>query len=334
MIFKFAVNKTSTIQSFFISTVNPLTIQPNQAVDTSQIHGDFPDILQPINSFIKYLDTKKAKRFYIYRTFALGDILMLVPVIRELRKRGYDPYLKTIRWARPVLELLGIESSILRPQHSPEEHDYGIMMDGLVEQDHMRPKLSKIHRVDIYFEALGIEKMPKKLDWNMNFDKLPPSGLKGKYVVLQTAGSTVKKRLSFETRQSLVKALRQDGVHVVTIGEGSSLSLEKLFAIIAGAKCLITMDSGPLWISHFTKTPVVGIFGPTRPSERMIYHPLWPDKAVGIRLNDKMKPPCKSCFESSRRCNDRMDCLRISGGRLYRLIKPHVTKFWRGQSDI
>jgi len=332
LIFKFAFNKTSVIQSFFVSTVNPLTIQPHQAVEVSQIHGDFPDVLQPIDSFIKYLDTRKVKRFYIYRTFALGDILMLVPVIRELRKRGYDPYLKTIRWAKPVLDLLGIESDILRPHHS-SENEYGIMMDGLVEQDHMRPKLSKIHRVDIYFKALGIEKLPKKLDWSIDLSRLPSSGLKGKYVVLQTAGSTVKKRLSNDARTALIKAFKNDGVHIVTIGEGNALSLEKLFAVIADAKCLITMDSGPLWISHFTKTPVVGIFGPTRPTERITYHPLWPDKVIGVRLNDKMNPPCKSCFENSKNCGDRMDCLKISGDRLYKLIRPHVIKILEADPD-
>ncbi len=333
MIFKFAFNKTSVIQSFFISTVNPLTIQPHQAVEVSQIHGDFPNILQPIDSFINYLDIKNVKRFYIYRTFALGDILMLVPVIRALRERGYDPYLKTIKWAKPVLDLLGIESTILRSRN-PEEHEYGIMMDGLVEQDHMRPKLSKIHRVDIYFKALGLEKIPKTLDWGIDLTKLPPSGLKGKYVVLQTAGSTVKKRLSNDVKKSLIKSFKRDGINVVTIGEGNALSLGKLFAVIAGAKCLITMDSGPLWISHFTKTPVVGIFGPTRPAERMIYHPLWPDKAVGIRLNDKMNPPCESCFENSKKCGDRMDCLKISGERLYKLIHPHVVKLLEADTDV
>ena len=48
------------------------------------------------------------------------------------------------------------------------------------------------------------------------------------------------------------------------------MTLEKFFSTIAKAKCLITMDSSPLWISHFTRTPVVVLFGPTRDSERLI----------------------------------------------------------------
>jgi len=291
LIFKIAFNGTSTIQSFFTSSsACPLTVEPYQAVDVSQIHGDTSGTLLPINSFLDYLDIKGIKRFYIHRTFALGDILQLVPVVRALRKQGYDPYLKTIRWAKPILDLLDIESVMVTSRRYLSRGEYGIMMDWLVEQDHRRAELSK-------------------------------------YIALQTTGANSRKRLSFNTKNFMVKAFKKAGIPVVIIGEGNMMPLGQLFAVIAGAKCLVTMDSGPLWISHFTKTPVIAIFGPTRPAERLTYHPLWPEKAIGIRLNEKMDPPCESCFENMKKCNGRVDCLKISGEQLYDLIHPYAIRF-------
>jgi len=328
LIFKIAFNGTSTIQSFFTSSsACPLTVEPYQAVDVSQIHGDTSGTLLPINSFLDYLDIKGIKRFYIHRTFALGDILQLVPVVRALRKQGYDPYLKTIRWAKPILDLLDIESVMVTSRRYLSRGEYGIMMDWLVEQDHRRAELSCLHRVDIYFKALGVEDSLDELDWSMNMEKFPSSGVKGKYIALQTTGANSRKRLSFNTKNFMVKAFKKAGIPVVIIGEGNMMPLGQLFAVIAGAKCLVTMDSGPLWISHFTKTPVIAIFGPTRPAERLTYHPLWPEKAIGIRLNEKMDPPCESCFENMKKCNGRVDCLKISGEQLYDLIHPYAIRF-------
>jgi len=323
MIFNFAFNTTATVQSFFNSAGNPITVQPYQAVDTTLIHGDTSGVLQPIGSFLNILDKKKVKRFYIHRTFALGDILMLVPVVRALRRKGYDPYLRTTRWAMPVLRLLDIEAEAIENNKHPAEGEYGIMLDGTTEQDHSRPKLQGLHRIDIYFKALGIQKMPRNLDWSLDAKRLPrfePSV--GDYVAFQGRGSTYKKALSVGCIYHIKKEFTKRGISVILIGEKSYGILE-FFAVIAKAKALITMDSSPLWISHFTKTPTVGLFGPTRANERITKHPLYPKKVKGIALNKEMG--CESCFEAAKKCNDSMACLKvINPDKIFRLIYSEV----------
>jgi len=196
-------------------------------------------------------------------------------------------------------------------------------LDGILEQDHFRAELSEMHRCDIYAEALGMKKI-KKLDWSMDLKKLPEVEIKSDYVVLQYQGSTKMKQLPVSTGNWIIKALERMGILVIQISEDKRKSIKELFAVIKGAKCLIAMDSSPLWISHFTQTPVIGLFGPTRPSERIVYHPLYPERAVGIRLNNHLNPPCESCFEQTRRCNNRMDCLKLDMKQIFGLIEPYV----------
>lgn len=338
--FRFAINNTDTIQSFFTHQLDSITAEPHQAIDTSLIHGDTLGILQPIDSFLHAMKKKRVKRFYIQRTFALGDILMLVPVIRALRRKGYDPYMRTIKWAKPILELLNIEAVAVEAQGHPPQGEYGIMLDGTVERDHAQPELSELHRTNIYFGALGVRNVPRKLDWSMNLKRLPNMKPPAKdYIVFQGRGSTFKKQLPSETIQSLIFKFEEKNIPLIYIGERLGLRAKKkntifkwhdlpvkaLFSYIAYARALVTMDSSPLWISHFTKTPTIVLFGPTRASERLVQHPLYPKKVIGIALNEIID--CASCFEAAGRCNDRVDCLKIRPQRIFDLIYPKVKKW-------
>ena len=326
MIFSFALNTSSTVQSFFTGAGNPVTIEPCQALETTTIHGDTSGILEPIDSFLEVMRKKKIKRFYLHRTFALGDILMLVPVVRALRCWGYNPYLRTGGWAKTILNLLDIRSDVVESYHHPAKGEYGVMLDGVIEQDHFRPKLSEFHRVDIYFKALGAKKIPKKLDWSMDMERLPaPEVGRGDYVVFQGGGSTQKKQLPLGSISFIKERFAEKGITVVMIGEKNKVTTPELFALIAGAKGLISMDSSPLWISHFTRTPVVALLGPTRASERLTRHPLYPERAVGIALNKTMG--CTSCFEMAKGCGNRMDCLKVSPEVIWNLISPEVAKW-------
>jgi len=253
----------------------------------------------------------------------MGDILMLVPVIRALRKRGYDPFLRTFKSWRPILDLLDIEMKAI--EQTFRSADWGINLDGTLEQDHFRSALSKIHRIEIYFMALGMRKMPKRLDWGLDLKKLPKRDIEGDYICFQGAGSTKMKRLPSNSINYIRERFKERGINVVMVGEGNKKSAKELFALIADAKALITMDSAPLWISHFTKTPVVALLGPTRISERLTKHPLYPNRAVGVALNEEIN--CESCFESTKKCNGKMDCLKVRSERIWELIYSEVEKW-------
>lgn len=324
--FRVALNKTSTIQSFLNSNLNPITAYPNEVIDTTFIQGSQSDALTPIDSFLNYLKTKKIKRFHITRTYALGDILILVPIIRYLRASGFDPYLITTPWMLEPLEALEIEARVSRSGSLPfPEGETGIILNWIVEQDHIRKVLSETHRVDIYFKVLGIDKIPKKLDWSMNVKNFPKRLIPEKYIVFQSRGTTNKKQLPIETENFLIRKMEEKGVKVIHIGEGSGLSIKELFSVIKYSECLLCMDSSPLWISHFTETPTITLFGPTRKSERLTYHPLYPKAAIGIALNEEID--CEACFELTDRCNDAISCLQVKPERVFELIEPYINNF-------
>jgi len=317
-LFNLAINDTKVDQAFFDSNLNVVDIKSNMVADVSGIRGAM-EVLKPIEgSFLSKMKERGARKFSIRRTFALGDMLMLVPVVRYLRIMGFDPVVGTVEQFREIMNFLGIEVN--------KGAKYSFLLDGIVEADHTRPVLQKIHRVDIIFRALGMKPPKGDLDWSLDLATLPELDIKGNYICFQGAGSGKMKRLPGASISYIRERFRKKRINVVMIEDDRKTSVKELFTIIAGAKCLICMDSSPLWISHFTRTPVIALLGPSRETERLTRHPLYPEGAVGIALNQEVN--CQSCFEQTQRCGGRMDCLNISPERVFELLRPEVERFW------
>jgi len=330
MAFNLAINETGVTKTFFDGMGVAWTVEQNVAVDISHIHTRS---LRPIGNFLEEMDRKGIRRFYLQRSFSIGDVLMVVPVIRYLRTLGYSPYIVTSKVFYEVLHALGIEvMSIEGKRYS----DYGLILDGTVERDHVRKTLQKFHRVHIYMMALGIDNLPRRVDWSCdlnNFKSIEDEFIESPYIVFQGKGSGRKKSLQDDAIRFIIRKLNENGIRVAFIGNKFSaegidgemsrlffrdLSLSQLFTLIGKSDLLISMDSSPLWISHFTETPVIAILGPSRPSERISLHPFYPDAAMAVQLNRTIK--CKSCFEVSEKCHDEISCLKISPERIYKEI--------------
>ena len=80
---------------------------------------------------------------------------------------------------------------------------------------------------------------------------------------------------------------------VLRIGE---VSLTELRALVGRAALYIGGDSGPLHVAGTTRTPVVGLFGPTLASRSMP----WRDPAIASRAVEPEPLPCRPCAQ--RRC--------------------------------
>ena len=329
-LFKISLNVSDSSQGFYMENGEHVVVPPHTALDTAHMSGSYPSILHSLESFIEELKRREVKRFYIKRTFALGDVLMLVPVIRFLRHEGFRPYLYTQESFILPLRKLGIPTFNIK--NSYQATDYGIILDGTVEWDHVCSSFQKYHRVELYFETLGVKRFPKDLDWHSNLAVFPevPEIPFDKYIVFQGQGSHRAKSLPRATIEALINQITKDGVPVVYIGDSIGLNLEReelvhlaffkysilqLFSLIAKARCLITMDSAPLWIAHFTKTPTIGIFGPTDSRIRLKYHPLYPDGVHALQLNKRLG--CKCCFEAAKDCNWKFQCLQVPAKELY-----------------
>jgi len=343
-IFNYGINISSTSQGFYVNHDSAIVnIPPNVAVDISDFRSITKAIL-PVPNVIEYWRKKGTKRFFLRRTFAMGDVLMLVPIVRYLRTLGFDPCIKTVQRYFNTIRRFNIE--IILTGFGPD--GAGIELDKTVELDHGRPEIQNLHRIEIYLSAMGFNKFPKTLDWGYDkknfptFEQLKSFKFKKKdYVIFHGSGSTKAKTLPKVRIEGIINALNKKGIKVIYIGNPIQLDLKEpemtevacvkynflqLFPIFEHTKAAIVMDSGPLWVSHFTKTPIVGIFGPTNPNTRLTYHPLYPEKVRVVETNKHMD--CKRCYEIARRCNFRFDCFHIPLDTLFNDLYPKLEEVW------
>jgi len=326
--FDFGMNGSNILETYYDQNLQPVRVPAGCVLDLNTLRPFYRRLFRPVENFLEEVDKRGEVSFYISRTFALGDMLMLVPVVRHLRTFGYNPRIRTTELFKEVLNYLGIQVEVA---DRPHLEGFGISLDGTIERDHRDRSLSYFHRVHIYLKALGIKEMPEKVDWSCDLSQLPEIDVGDEpYIAFQDSGSTPIKRLQGGAVKYIYEGFKREGVKIVSISDAIGKhqpSALHLFALIAKAKCLISMDSAPLWISHFTETPVVCIFGPTRPKERLTLHPLYSEGAVGVELSKEVG--CKPCFEYDRKCGDEISCLKVNPKRIYELLKPAVMQFWR-----
>lgn len=117
-------------------------------------------------SFIACALDRRPQRLCLWRTYALGDILMLLPIVRGLRR-----LLELQEPVRIVVQARHMES--LRPMQGDEFlflrktqafGDYGAdlhyNLDSCLEADHRGGPESDLHRMELYGRALGVEVAP------------------------------------------------------------------------------------------------------------------------------------------------------------------------------
>ena len=339
-------NSTFTGQTFYDKRGNPLRVPPHYAIDLS-LFSRPPALLKLIKSFVRDIgDSVAERRFDVQRTFSLGDVLMLVPVVRELERLGYDVHYQTDARYVPLLRALDIRTAAL------DRLDvYAVMLDWTVERDHLEPLLRDMHRCEIFARSIGLTQMPDRWNWDCSlshFSEMKDDwATEGDYIVFQGSGAAQQRGLTADTVQWLLEAFTVEGIRVLYIGEPlpelvvdkklvrlqfTTSTLLELFSWIGGARCVVTMDSSPLWVSHFTKTPVIAVLGPSRSAQRIGEHPLYPEGAVAIELNRELK--CEPCFEVAEECGRKFDCLKgINPERLYELIRPHVMRYLTRQEE-
>jgi len=340
--FKLAINKTGLGQ-IYKCRMNGSTVrvEPEGVIDTSLFNSSSG--LKPIENFLGEMDKLNKSKFFLYRSFSLGDVLTLVPVYRMLLNRGYEPYIRTKRTYLNLLDRMNVNAEDER--HARE--NAGIYLDYVVEKDHYHPKLQKMHRTEIYARVIGLPFKPKELDWNIDLSRFPEHSWEGKpYIIFQGRGAVDRRALQNDVIQELIWLMNLENIRVIYIGEQTTeLSKMKgiedrtkflfmegdiadLFSWIAGAKAVVSMDSAPIHVSYFTNTPVIAVLGPGRPQERLSLHPMYPEGAVGIRLNEEIG--CESCFEQALQCNRKFSCIKdIKAERLYELMRKKLLEFWK-----
>lgn len=335
-LFDLKMNTTNMGQLFHcIPNGDTIRVNTGGVIDANLF--DATDVLTPINDFITEMDFLEEKKFYLQRTFSLGDMLMLIPAYRLLERLGYQPYIRTKNNYLDLLCSLRVHCQDNRQMAV----GYGLNLDYVVERDHWEKRLQKTHRMEIYHQIVGLPFSKDSIDFSYENSRFPKSE-EEPYVLFQGRGAVERRGLSVGAIQDLIYMMNMEGIRVIYIGEPikelESLegltdfrfmkgNIVELFTLIAGAKMLISMDSAPLWISHFTRTPVIALLGPSRDQERIALHPLYPEGAMSVRLEKEVN--CKPCFEQSEKCEHRFDCMKSAkGDRIYELIRPALLRFW------
>lgn len=115
-------------------------------------------------SFWDFCLRKHPKKIVLYRTYALGDILMLLPIVRAMRR--------TLALTEPVYivmedrfvaqldtlpESSGVRCLLKRGPRADYGGDVHFDLDACLEVDHHGGPASHTSRLDLYAAALGVE---------------------------------------------------------------------------------------------------------------------------------------------------------------------------------
>ena len=268
---------------------------------------------------------RNANLVYINRQYALGDVLMLIPVVRRM-KEFYNIKEVGIITSETIVRSLNRTFDDIKFQTSEclarVKADFIFQTDGILERDHsFTNHQHEVHRTQIYLDYLGITDN-KNLNWTPSKFIIPDVKFDNnmKKIGLQIRGSGAIKTLPFPFVMEMAKKL-SDKYQVVLLDGNKDLGFEgnnilNLCGKISVAQCIsvlqqidgvITMDSGMLWMAHCAKTPVVTFLGATREHERMTLHPLYPEKARVINMAEIVG--CEPCFETRIRCKRAHNCM-------------------------
>lgn len=161
-------------------------------------------------------------------------------------------------------------------------------------------------------------------------------GQAGEYVVLVPSARWPSKRWPPEHFASLLKKLKvpsvitgsaEDRPAAMKIIEGSqgntlnlcgSTDLKELTALIAGAKVVVSNDSGPMHIAAALGIPTIALFGPTDPERTGPYG--WKEKENISVITAPV--PCGPCFR--KRCRDPFCMKDITVETVLRELERHL----------
>jgi ADP-heptose:LPS heptosyltransferase len=275
----------------------------------------------------------------VARRGGLGDVIMLLPVLRVLLELYPSLMLKlytTSRHAKFLEHTQTDRLEILPDSRIVRDHvDLGISLEGVVEKDHCGRggQYATMPRHSIFAEVLGILSEVQRQETRQNFSIVTTiddvkraakmlSGISRPIVGLQVRGNELSRTLPLEQVIELVQLITRLGYAVIPLDscmlaklkgeyvyQFPSASLREVLEIIKRCKFLITMESGLLHMGHVADAPLICFYGPTRVEERGTFHPSFSKGwVIPIKLNELFN--CRPCFMRPVDCGWRYRCIR------------------------
>lgn len=331
--FQLGMNETGILKGFYNQTGDYVKVPPLGVFDFTRCR--MPSGFRHVDNFAAEMQKLK-QRFYVQRSFALGDVLTTVPAVRAMNDAGLNAVIRVTDSHVSMMEML--EVPYMTTAH-PTGDMPGLITDWMYERDVSEPALGNLHRYHTAMMALGMDAHTPP-DWSVNVGRFPalPFQIPESYVVMVGQGSGPRKRLPTATIESVLTRLNDEGVAVYydggpvklnvgtkTVQLNRQLSATQLFTLIHQAEAIVTVDTGPLWIAHYTATPTVAILGPSHWQQRLALHPLFPEGAEAIQMNDWID--CETCHESGQHCGGNYVCLAGDKDRLAEEVVKRVIKY-------
>lgn len=328
-----------------------LVVPPRGCISHLQlVHRDRPPpYLTRLESVVGFLKEVGGTRLWLKRSFAMGDVLMLIPVIRTIRDNHPEIEVTVVTPKRyhQVMAAAGATPVLPRKITGNRRWDLLVDLDATLEVDHDGGAESYTHRVDIYHDVLGlprIERTERELTRSWTIE-VPGHLMEWAYnalgegypIALQWAGSHRCKTLGAITRDVVFGRLTSRystliidssltqfaGAEYFTAGMAEladpDTQVLRLIALLSFCHAAVVMDSGPLWLSHVAGIPIIGLLGPTRYQERLSMHQ---NKAYGIDMAKMVN--CQPCFESAHACGSTYTCMNPPEEALYQEIASKI----------
>ena len=299
------------------------SVRPNEIFDRRQT--DIPVERLPWFEPFYMTSVLNANEVTLIREYALGDLIQLIPIARQLKKinNKHLNIATTQRFVGCLRNMFEDLNFITTEKLNCAKLGIKIHLNGILERDHSLNNPDRnLHRVDIYSKFFGLK--VEELDWSLKMQNTPEKMFfkeNEKVIALQIRGSGAMKTLPHDFIKKIAFAIVQMGYKVLLIDQDKGMGFDgeniinacgKMDVIdivtnLQKCKCVITMDSGVLWLAHVANCPVLTFLGSTREAERMSLHPQYPEKARSINLSEHVG--CTPCFETRVRCKGSIDCM-------------------------
>jgi len=214
-----------------------------------------------------YLNCRKMEfPITVKRMAAHGDVLLITPIIRELKNRWplCQITVETLPCMFPIFEGNPHVSSVRSSTTRTRDTMY-INLDMAYEN---RPGR---HVIDCYAEVAGIDVVNRSTEIFTTFAK---DNVENWVAVHAGPTSWAGKNWSMSNWAILCRSLMASGRKVVLVGHGNDIipchrdvrgrtSIQELAREIAQCELFIGVDSFPIHLAQAVRTPVLGLFGVT-----------------------------------------------------------------------
>ena len=242
------------------------------------------------------------KKILLQRAGGFGDLTLMTPVFREIKRRWPDCtlHVSTMDDYAPVLSNLPyVDATVGYPvaRDVLNAHDVWVFFERAIEGN---PRARELHMTDLYAEIVGINgddwaKADKKPDFRLTEIERAWAGVayprdkKAKRLAIQVGASAFCRTYPPPLTQHVATMLLQRGWEIFFIGKRGEIDVEEgerfinlsarghtfrqSCAVLNTADCVLAPDSAMVHIAAALDVPCIGLYGPFPWELRTKYSP-------------------------------------------------------------